>query len=638
MGHVTEQESRKVAEESRQTEWKQPSFLRELFLGNFRLDLLPPYPIELGRPEFAGLYDEFRTFIMQKVDPIAIDETGEYPDDVLRELGAMGAFGFLVPKEYGGHGLNKIEWCRLMELLASYEGSLLGLLSPHQSVGVPETVKQFGTPEQKQKYLPRCAAGEISAFALTEPDVGSDPARLATTCELTPEGDAYILNGTKLWCTNGTLAKLLIVMARHPESRKISAFIVETDWPGVEVTHRCRFMGLRALANAVIQFTNVRVPKENLVGGEGRGLRLALTVLNVGRLSVPAGAVGTVKKCLEITRKWAAERVQWGRPIGRHEAISHLISDMAADAYAMDAIAYIAAEMAVRGDYDIRLEAAAAKEWNTCRAWEAVDNTFQVRGGRGYETERSLHQRGERPIGVERMMRDSRITKVFEGASEIMHLFIAREAVDKHLQIAGALIEPDASLSKKLGALPGVAGFYAKWYATRWLRTCRWERYGERGVLKYGILEPHLEFIERNTRKLARQIFHGMVRYQARLQNKQAFLFRIVDIGMELFAMACAIRRAQTLRDAGHADEENAVALADVFCKKARRKIHRLFHDLWHNDDDAKYRNAADVLEGKHAWMEKGILSDEDTRIPPSLQASLDAFVRDDAHEPVGVK
>ncbi|MCC6154036.1 MAG: acyl-CoA dehydrogenase family protein [Candidatus Hydrogenedentes bacterium] len=616
--HTSELESRKVAEESRQTEWQQ-SFLRELFLGSFRPDLLPEYPLDGTRPEFKPVYEKLRTFFSQEVDPVEIDETGEYPQQVLEALAEMGAFGLLVPKEYGGHGLNKVEWCKLMEMLASFEGNLLGLLSPHQSVGVPETIKQFGTPEQKTKYLTRCAVGDISAFALTEPDVGSDPARLAPTATLTPEGDAYILNGTKLWCTNGTLAKLLIVMAKHPDSKKISAFVVETDWPGVEVTHRCRFMGLRALANGVMQFTNVRVPKENLVGGEGKGLKIALTVLNVGRLSVPAGAVGTAKKCIEICRKWANERVQWGRPIGKHEAISHMIADMTAQTFAMDAIAYLAAEMAVRGNYDIRLEAAAAKEWNTCRAWEIVDNTFQIRGGRGYETERSLVARGEKPIGVERMLRDTRITKVFEGASEIMHLFIAREAVDKHLQVAGALVDPEASSNKKLSALPKVAAFYAAWYPSRWLVRSSWRRYDAHGHLEYGALETHMRFIEKSSRKLAREIFHGMVAYKAKLQHKQVFLFRLVDVAMELFAMACAIRRARTMQHHKHTDAENATELADVFCRSARRKVERIFHDLWHNDDDTKYKTALAVLDGKHTWLEQGILAEEDLAFPPSL-------------------
>ena len=630
--HVSELESRKVAEASRQTEWKQPSFLRELFLGNFRPDLLPPYPTRAFRPEFQTTFDAFKRFLIEDVDAPEIDETGEYPQRVLDKLAAMRAFGLLVPKDYGGHGLDKVEWCKLMELLASYEGSLLGLLSPHQSVGVPETIKQFGTPEQKQEYLTRCAAGDISAFALTEPDVGSDPARLATTAQLTPDGDAYILNGLKLWCTNGTLAKLLIVMARHPDTKKISAFVVETEWEGVTVEHRCHFMGLRALANGVIRFDNVRVPKENLVGGEGKGLKIALTVLNVGRLSVPSGAVGTAKKCIEICRRWAGERVQWGKPIGKHEAISHMIADMTTTAFAMEAVVYLAAEMAVRGAYDIRLEAAAAKEWNTCRNWEIVDNTFQIRGGRGYETERSLAQRGEEPIPVERMMRDSRITKVFEGASEIMHLFIAREAVDKHLQIAGAMVDPEASLVTKLAALPKVAAFYAAWYPSRWLGWGRWPRYAE-----YGVLATHLRFVERNSRKMARQIFHGMMVYQGKLQHKQAFLFRIVDIAMELFAMSASVVRAQTLAHESHSDARKAVALADMFCRTSRRKVRHLFHDLWHNDDAAKYQTALSVLDGTHTWIEEGIIAHDEEPFPPSLKQKIAGPVKATANGTMNV-
>ncbi len=427
------------------------------------------------------------------------------------------------------------------------------------------------------------------------------------------------MNGTKLWCTNGTLAKLLVVMAVHPGTKKISAFVVETAWPGVKIEHRSHFMGLRALANAVISFTNVRVPVENLIGAEGRGLKIALTTLNDGRLSIPNGSVGTAKATLEICRRWANERVQWGRPVGKHEAIAHKIADMAAITFAMESVANLATEMSDRGGYDIRLEAAAAKEWNTCRTWEIVDDTMQIRGGRGYETEQSLLARGEEPVPVERIMRDYRINKIFEGSSEIMHLFMAREAVDKHLQVAGAIIDPEKPLGAKLATLPKMAAFYAWWYPSRWLGWGRWPRYSE-----FGALASHLRFVERSCRKLARQSFHGMSVYQGRLQNKQAFLFRLVDVANELFAMAATITRAKAMVDARVPEAREAEALADLFCRSARRKIGRLFHDLWSNDDVAKYKTALQILEGRHLFVEKGIIGLDSLEKTPAVAPARD--------------
>ncbi len=601
---ISELESRKVAEASRETEWKQPSFLREMFLGNFRLDLIHPYPLPAEeRPEFAAFYNAIREFLRDQVDPVEIDTTGEYPEQVVDGLRKLGAFGMKIPQKYGGLGFTNVEYQKVMQLLGSIDGNLSALLSAHQSIGVPQPLKLFGSDALKKKYLPRCAAGEISAFALTEPQVGSDPARVQTTAEKNPEGD-YILNGEKLWCTNGTIAKLLVVMARDPKSKKISAFVVETNWPGVKVEHRCHFMGLRALANAVISFKNVRIPAENLIGEEGRGLKIALTTLNDGRLSIPNGSVGTSKLCLEICRTWASERVQWGRPVGKHEAIAHLIADMAATTFAMESIVALATEMSDRGGYDIRLEAAACKEWNSDRTWEIVDDTMQIRGGRGYETATSLKARGEAPIPVEQMMRDYRINKIFEGSSEIMHLFMAREAVDKHLQVAGAMIDPEKSVAEKLSELPKISAFYASWYPTRWLGWGQWPRYQE-----FGELATHLRFVERNTRRLSRQIFHGMIAYQGKLQNKQAFLFRLVDVANELFAMAASVARAHAMEAAGHKDAANAAELADLFCRNARRKVVQLFHELWANDDVRKYKVALRVLDGQHAWLEEGALT-----------------------------
>ncbi|MGC3998653.1 MAG: acyl-CoA dehydrogenase family protein [Anaeromyxobacter sp.] len=596
------QRSREVAEAAREAEWQGAGFLRDLFLGRFRLNLIHPFPLTTAeRPEFTRWYREFEAFLREKVDPVKIDQTGEYGDDVLDGLRKLGAFGMKIGTEYGGLGFSQVEYGKVMQLLGSYDANLTALLSAHQSIGVPQPLKIFGTEEQKKKYLPRLAKGAISAFALTEVVVGSDPARVSTTAELTPDGKHYLLNGSKLWCTNGTIAELLVVMARNPKTNGISAFVVETSWPGVEVVHHCRFMGLRAISNAVLRFTDVKVPAENLIGQEGRGLKIALTTLNAGRLSIPAAVVGGSKNALELVRKWSNARSQWGQEIGKHEAITHKLAEIATTVYAMESVSDLAQWMADRKGYDIRLEAAAAKEWNTTRTWHILDETMQIRGGRGYERETSAEARGEAGVGVERWMRDCRINTIFEGSSEIMHLFMAREAVDKHLKVAGALIDPKVPVGKKLAALPKVAAFYATWYPGLWLRGIFAPRYGG-----FGRLARHLRFVERSSRKLARQIFHAMVRFGPATERRQAFLFRVVDVANELMAMAASLSRAAALQQAGKPEAASAVALAEAFSVVTRRKVNGLFKALWANDDTAAYAAGRDVLAGRHEWLEQG--------------------------------
>jgi hypothetical protein len=411
-----------------------------------------------------------------------------------------------------------------------------------------------------------------------------------------------------------------VVIAKTPGNHRLSAFVVDTSWKGVEVTLRCHFMGLKAIGNAQLRFRDVRVPKANLIGLEGHGLKIALATLNSGRLALPGAVTGAAKMALEVSRKWSNARVQWGKPIGEHEAIAHKLADMAASTFAMESVADLVAAMADREGYDIRLEAAAAKEWNSVRGWQVTDDALEIRGGRGYENERSLRARGEVPIGIERMMRDSRVNRIFEGSSEIMHLFIAREAVDRHLAVAGTLIDPEKSLGQKLAVLPRVIAFYVVWYASLWFGWVRWPAYRS-----FGPLARHLRFVERSSRKLARSVFYGMLLYRGALERRQAFLFRAVDIGLDLFAMASSISRAQGMLASGQGSPADASRIAELVCRNGRRTVRASFLSLWHNDDAFKYDAGREVLDGRVAWLEKGAIG---------LRATVDDLrPRSESHE-----
>jgi alkylation response protein AidB-like acyl-CoA dehydrogenase len=601
---VSAEAARETVEAAREKEWRAPSFIKELFAGKLKLDLMHPWPqpdsdeLESAKPWL----EKVESFLRENVDGDAIDRESKVPKNVIDGLRELGCFGVKIPKEYGGLGYSQAIYNKMLSMAASVDAGVATLLSAHQSIGVPEPLTLFGTQEQKERYLPKFAAGAISAFALTEEGVGSDPARMTTTAELTENGQAYILNGEKVWCTNGTVAEVIAVMAKTGE-RKVTAFIVHTDWPGVEVTHRCHFMGIRGIENGIIKFTDVSVPIENRLWGEGQGLKLALITLNTGRLAVPATCSAAVKRCLEATREFSKNRVQWGQPVGKHDSVAQMLGFVAANSFAIDAVQEISGLMADRGGADIRLEAAIAKIWTSERGWEAIDAAHQICGGRAYETADSLKARGQKPLPIERTMRDFRISRILEGSTEVLRLFIVREALDTHLKVAGALVSRKASTAQKIPALIKAMLFYMVWYPARWAGWGWWPRY-----VQFGKLAGHMRWVDRRSRKLARMLFYTMMRYGAKLERRQAVLARMVDIGAELFAMVAACAKAQGLRTSIDPEERgqaaSAIHMAEGFCRMSRRRIDADFRGIFHNDDLPIYELAQRVLGGEVEWME----------------------------------
>lgn len=613
-GNQGQKEALEIAEEARER-YVRPSFGSQLFMGELHLEHLFPFPEQSDEEKKHG-DDYIRTlthYLTENLDPEEVDRTREIPKDVIDELVRMGAFALKIPKEYGGLGFSQTNYNRIIQAVASYCGSTAVLLSAHQSIGVPQPLKMFGTKEQCHKFLPRFRTGSISAFALTEPDVGSDPAQMSSEAKLSEDGSHYILNGTKLWCTNGTVADVIVVMAktapimvRGKEKKQISAFIVEMNTPGVEVTHRCEFMGLNAIYNGVLKFTNVKIPKENLLWEEGRGLALALATINVGRLTLPAACTAAAKQCLHIARLWGKSRVQWGSPVGLHEVGEEKIAYIAATTFAMNAMTWLTSAWQDNGDIDIRIEAAMAKLFCTESLWRIADKTMQLRGGRGYEKARSLKARGEAAYPVERVMRDCRINLILEGSSEIMKLFLAREAMDPHLKRLGALLNPKSSLFKKLNVAVIGACFYALWLPKQYLANLFTPKYTE-----FGPLAKYYAFTHQASHRLARTLFLKMARYQEGLEKKQMLLGRLMEIGTDLFAISAACAYAKHLVQK-HPQDESPHQLADYFCRLATRRIEKNFHRLSNNEDAAASRLAHDALEARFQWLEDGIIPLED--------------------------
>lgn len=601
-----------LAEESREKVWSHPSFVAELFKGHFRWDLISPYPEQ--DPEDKRIGDEYmekvRAVLEKHIDPNKVDRDQEVPREALKALAEIGCFGIKIPKEYGGLGMSQMNYNRIVAYIGSYCASTSVYISSHQSIGVPQPLKIFGTKEQKERFLPRLAKGAISAFALTEPGVGSDPARMSLTATPSEDGKFYLLNGEKLWCTNGPVAEILVVMAVTPpkmvngkERKQITAFVVETDTPGFEVVHVCRFMGVRGIRNGLLRFTNVKVPAENIIGKPGDGLKIALTTLNTGRLTVPATCAAGGKAAMHHLRDWVNERVQWGVPIGKHQAVGKKLANISAGTFAMQAISDLSCNLADRGGADIRLEAAMAKYYCTELSWQLVDDALQVRGGRGFETAESLRQRGEKPLAVEMSMRNARISRIIEGTSEIMQLFIAREAMDTHVSRVMPLMKPSPGEKRSKGKLLWDAfTFYASWYPRTWLPPSG--RYAAKHLSLRN--QDHLKYIGRTAKRLARTMFHTMAKFGPKLEVEQLVLACFVDIGSDLFAMAASLSRAerQLAADPNNQDLQN---LVDYFCCMARERIEDNFRRVKRNHYRLLNKVSRAYVDGKYAWMTAGV-------------------------------
>ena len=606
-----QREALELAEASRDPLDDRGSFASNLFIGRYDFDRIHPYPAQSDEDRASGeeFLSKLENYLRDHVDADEIDRTGEIPPENFKGLAEIGAFGIKVPKQYGGLGLSQSNYGRAAVLLGSWDGNVAALVSAHQSIGVAQPLLLFGTEEQKKKYLPRVAGGEISAFALTETHAGSDPATMSLRAEPSPDGSEFILNGEKLWCTNGVKAGVLVVMARTPpkivngkERKQITAFIVDVDTPGLKIAYRCRFMGLRALYNAVVTFKDVRVPRENIIAKEGAGLKVALTTLNTGRLTLPAACVGVSKRLLEISRKWAGERIQWGVPIGKHAAIAGKIAEMAGDVFAMEAMTFLSSALLDRKVGDIRIETAMCKMWATETTWRIADEAMQVRGGRGYETAASLVGRGEPPIAVERFLRDCRVNTIFEGSSEIMRLFIAREALDPHLKVGGAIFNTQLPMSERAKAVFTSGKFYAGWYPRQWLPN------GAGKIEKlHKRLEKHVRFSANSSKKLARTLFHAMARFGPKLDREQLLLSRFVGIATELFAISATCSYAQYLLEQGRAADE-ILSVADYFCRSARLRIEHHFAGTQRNADKRGYQLTQELLADKHPLLRDGIV------------------------------
>jgi len=588
-------------------------FLAGLFEADVRWGLFTSIDIPQSSPLALDFLERFKRAIAP-LNPEQVDLEGELPEPIIKALADLGAFGIKIPKRFGGQEFTQYEYQQLAVLCGSADSSLTVLLSAAQSIGVPEPLRLFGTEEQKSKYLPRLARGEISGFALTERDVGCDISKVETYAVRVVEHGktvAYRLTGNKFFITNSAkqdgefLCTMLVVIARivdRPEevgdpkaSKRYGAFIIETDWPGCSVT-RLRFEGVRGIYNGAPVFENVHVPAENLLGGEDDGLRIALATLTVGRLTLPAACLGGLKQCLSVMRWWGRTRVQWNKPIGEHNLIGEKICRAAAYTLALQAVMSSCGAWADKKG-DLRLESAASKILGSEWYWHVVNDLFQVRGGRGFMTAESQRRTGEIDIPVMQMIRDARINLVWEGTSEILRIWMAREGLAPYIEQAIALLT--GTSSQRLGALLYYAATALRSLSPISILLC------DAGICGKDYA-PWVRRIDVSSRRLTRMILKTAVQHRQSLHHKQLLLQDIVDDSLALFPMAATVWYASR---PGMQDRPGIRALTEYFLEEMEERLNPATKRMRrHQKDTEVYRLSTAIMNGEYTWLEEGIV------------------------------
>lgn len=639
MPKIDEQGSVELAETLRETE-KHGGFIAKLLLGHAHFSSLFPFPrqAEEDTRSAAHFLEELEEILARMVDPNEIDRLGDIPPEVIQILKDMFAFGIKIPKEYDGLGFSQTNYCRIANRVGSWCANIAALLSAHNSLGATLPLMKYGTEEQKQRFLPRLAKGAISAFALTEPNVGSDPKSMETYAQRIYNADGslarYELTGKKIYTTNAMtadnmkLAEVIVVVARivddpaeitDPKAKKCyGLFLVESEMEGYSVPERFRFSGLRSIYNGETRYERVRVPTGNIIGTansddgaltqkraengwrdrEGDGMRIALQILTVGRLTIPALCTGGLKQALRMARKWGRDRVQWDKPIGEHQMMSKKIVDIAARAMALDAITQYCS-LTVDNKEDVRIESAASKVIGTEYLCDAVNDLFQLRGGRAYETAACLARRGEMVMPVERMFRDSRINLIFEGSNEILRLWIAREGMDEYVKRGMTITNRNAALSAKAGSALWLLGKLAQSKLP-----------ALNGAPKYARFAHYFAFIKRQARQLANEVVSLSMRYKKNLEREQLILAGFVDHALALFEMAVVL--SYTI---AHSDKPLALELAEYFCETRMEKIYppglsgkRFMQWAKNGSRRHLYRLVKGIMAGEAEWLEDGIV------------------------------